>query len=624
MGTPVSSAACGGAVRTLFALAALVWASMATCVVAQAAAPPAAMVALPPLVAEGVALAKLQGPDAVQAARTLAQSDAAALQLAPRELADLVSGAIPLLSAQGTDADVEAAHLRRLALTLQGPHGETLARDVLWADRQEAFAAWLASRGRFREAVDAQSEAVAAYRALLGISSPGLADHLALLVKWDDQAHTLPNHEAAANEALALQASLQATLSSPLVALGVAAPPITAPGEQRVRRVRVYFATDRAETPFGTGDDLFYGYEAAALSYGYIDLQVPARPNPVSGRDGAYRIEVTPDRLNATVALGRVKLSRDDALTQAAAQARGGGGEILIYVHGFRNSFMDAARVAANLHVDLDVRGATVFYSWPAQYSVFGYPRDEALAEDAQANRGERLRQLIADLARASPGSRIFLVAHSMGNRIAIEALAKLVRQAGQPPLVQHALLASPDLAVPRLVQLATTIQANSGTVTLYASDRDQALFASHLIHLCDSLFTVYVCPRAGRSRTIPPGILGEKVDTSFAPFEAAGLGGDWLGHDDFMRSGLTDMRAVLWAGMPIKSRCYLKPSAGYYYFLPSQCELPAFADALAVRRAAPSRIDALAKAQEKIVGATSPSEQAHWSAVRRLIDGWS
>src|SRR5262249_34687796 len=56
----------------------------------------------------------------------------------------------------------------------------------------------------------------------------------------------------------------------------------------------------------------------------------------------------------------------------------------LVFIHGYNVSFLDAARRAAQIGFDLQIRGAMAFFSWPSRGSVHAYPADEATIEASE------------------------------------------------------------------------------------------------------------------------------------------------------------------------------------------------------------------------------------------------
>jgi hypothetical protein len=57
-----------------------------------------------------------------------------------------------------------------------------------------------------------------------------------------------------------------------------------------------------------------------------------------------------------------------DLLAQA-----GGGGDVLIYVHGFNQTFETAALDAARLSDAIKFRGRTMAFSWPSRAELLNY-----------------------------------------------------------------------------------------------------------------------------------------------------------------------------------------------------------------------------------------------------------
>ncbi len=93
--------------------------------------------------------------------------------------------------------------------------------------------------------------------------------------------------------------------------------------------------------------------------------------------------------------------------------------DLFIFVHGFNNTFEDAARRAAQMAYDLDFDGTPVLYSWPSQGSATAYAVDEAAVGISGRKMADFLETVVARVRRrAHP-----LLAHSMGNRALIEAL---------------------------------------------------------------------------------------------------------------------------------------------------------------------------------------------------------
>ena len=119
--------------------------------------------------------------------------------------------------------------------------------------------------------------------------------------------------------------------------------------------------------------------------------------------------------------------------------------------------------------------GAVVSYAWPSQGGVGNYRADEKFNADSVEPFLAFLKQLLVDVPE---GARVHVVVHSMGNRIVMQALAKLSRPSDRKPLTTVALCA-PDVGLSDFHAWAPGVMAQTEQVTLYASSGDAALIIS-------------------------------------------------------------------------------------------------------------------------------------------------
>lgn len=204
-----------------------------------------------------------------------------------------------------------------------------------------------------------------------------------------------------------------------------------------------------------------------------------------------------------------------------------GSRPVVIYVHGFRNSFAEAMRDAAEMGTALK---ATVFaFSWPSKDSVAGYYPDQQAAEYSGRAIARAfdifLRWLEALKRKDRCRARVHLVAHSMGNRairFALQAMPKVV--AGEAPAIldQALLVAADDDADAlerwdKLRPLCTIARA----VSVYHSPRDLALQVSDRFKL-----------NPNRLGTNGPLAIGNTADNVFA-IDVSGV----LGSEDSFTS---------------------------------------------------------------------------------------
>ena len=196
----------------------------------------------------------------------------------------------------------------------------------------------------------------------------------------------------------------------PPVPVAVESNPNVAKGNE-FDQVRVFFATDRKADAEGN----FGGERGSEVSYGSIFVSIP-REHRVGAieKPSIWRLEFSEDPRKHMMITRQSVTDRDDFFADLKATlARGGSQASFLFVHGYNVAFEVAAKRTAQITYDLDFRGAPVFYSWPSQGSLQGYPTDENNVQWSEAN----LKRFLLDYAQNSGAKDIYLIAHSMGNR---------------------------------------------------------------------------------------------------------------------------------------------------------------------------------------------------------------
>lgn len=178
--------------------------------------------------------------------------------------------------------------------------------------------------------------------------------------------------------------------------------------------------------------------------------------------------------------------------------------EILLYVHGFNETFASAAYTTAELCHFLGREPVCAFFTWPASSSgnfLISYTNTTETA----AYSVDHLKKTIRMLA-ATPGVQgLQLLAHSRGTAIMLDAVRELALEAiasGKEPAdlykIDNLVLFSPDIDVDIATQqitglisdpdLATVWPAGrlprilKGRLTVYASPEDRALRVSQIL----------------------------------------------------------------------------------------------------------------------------------------------
>lgn len=257
------------------------------------------------------------------------------------------------------------------------------------------------------------------------------------------------------------------------------------PQAQDRQWLRIYWATNReplggtlTATAFGNGrsDDLRYGaLDVAVLHQDTMrDLQSSA----------LVKIEratsVSDFQVAATLQPMALDAWRAELRSRAARFEQPG---VLLFIHGFNVSFVAAAQRSAQLAYDLAFPGPTVFFSWPSDASVVRYFADGRDARNSRRAAG----QLLGELAALLPNGPLYVVAHSMGNRVLAEGLLQMLDDhPGARRALREVVMAAPDVDqedfrlnyAPRLLALSTS----GARFTLYASKNDLALSSSEFL----------------------------------------------------------------------------------------------------------------------------------------------
>ena len=119
---------------------------------------------------------------------------------------------------------------------------------------------------------------------------------------------------------------------------------------------------------------------------------------------------------------------------------------VLIFVHGFNNTYEDAILRFAQISTDLPIEAAPVLFTWPSGGSVFDYLYDRDSANYSR----DALETMIQQITDSPDVEEVTLLAHSMGGWLAMEAVRQLaIRNGGHvPKKLSNIILASPDIDV--------------------------------------------------------------------------------------------------------------------------------------------------------------------------------
>jgi esterase/lipase superfamily enzyme len=247
--------------------------------------------------------------------------------------------------------------------------------------------------------------------------------------------------------------------------------------------VPIYAVTNRQRSTADPGE-MFSGERSNEISYAAISVSIPP--------DGVRRVgEVqwptslpgNPQTSFTTVSADYIDEQRFAASVTAAAK-QSPGGKVLVFVHGFNNRFDDAVYRFAQIVHDSKVPVVPVLFTWPSRGEVrlraYTYDRESAnYSRDA-------LESLLSTLDGCSSVTEVTLLAHSMGNWIALEALrGRSIRNAAagtRRDKLRNAMLVAPDVDVDVFRTELQRMGNARPQISLFVSQDDDALALSKMI----------------------------------------------------------------------------------------------------------------------------------------------
>jgi esterase/lipase superfamily enzyme len=322
----------------------------------------------------------------------------------------------------------------------------------------------------------------------------------------------------------------------------VGQPVLDSSGKLRYHVMRVFYATNRKATGTQAPDEHFGG-DRGSLAFGVVNVALP-RTHEVGQLEAPsiLRLEFSadPDKHVMLQTLTPMSTSAWRAEVAKHATELGNPG-ILVFVHGYNSSFSDAARRAGQLAFDLRFAGSTVLFSWPSRGETLEYTVDEQAAEWSVPD----MKEVLGSLATLAPNTPIYVIAHSMGNRVLTRGFKEMIASdpSRRVPFKQI-VLAAPDIDADVFKrEIAPAILGAGPRFTLYASSNDKALAASRGVH------GGYVrLGESGRDLVVLQGL--DTVDASAVSTE-------FLGHSYFGDSGtvMSDLKYVIRKSLPPEQR---------------------------------------------------------------------
>lgn len=245
--------------------------------------------------------------------------------------------------------------------------------------------------------------------------------------------------------------------------------------------------------------------------------------------------------------------AEDDWWAQVARDAAAHNGRVLVYVHGFNESFRSSAASTGQIARMTDFEGPVVHYSWPSLGSVARYLVDETNMYWDERN----FRNFLSRLARAPWTKEIILVGHSLGGRLVVPAIEYVdtTSTGADSSNISNIVLIAPDVDREDFERdiadevLAARRVNNDRRITLYVSAKDRALAISRQLHgyprlgspYCENPFVRKPLEKSGKPARCYPrkSEYPEPPSKSgFTVVDTTEVSSGPTGHSDFLKSG--------------------------------------------------------------------------------------
>ena len=255
---------------------------------------------------------------------------------------------------------------------------------------------------------------------------------------------------------------------------------VVSPSSPDASQVDLLVATTRAPVLQPPGV-MFGGSRGRGLDFADIVVSIPppgARqpgdvtlPSSLPGNPERDFVILRADRMD----LAQAKANFDTRVKRTPRRS------VLIFVHGFNTRFEEAVYRFAQIVHDARVDVAPVLFTWPSGGRVTDYVYDR----DSAVYSRDAFEDVLQALVKDPNVDSISILAHSMGNYLAIESLRQMsIRDRGLSPKIRDVMLASPDIDVDVFRRQIAEIDAGPrpAQFTLFISRDDRALGLSSFL----------------------------------------------------------------------------------------------------------------------------------------------
>lgn len=244
--------------------------------------------------------------------------------------------------------------------------------------------------------------------------------------------------------------------------------------------IPVFYGTNRMPTGKTAPSEYYGGEQNNKLEVGIVNVSIPI--THTSGEIEApqwWKFWNRKDLAKYVLLVGIKKMDENIFYTNLKdVIASSNDKDAFIFIHGYNNTFNDAAKRTAQLAFDLGISGAPIMYSWPSKGEISKYIKDSV----ENFNSIQYLKKFLIDVVEKTNAKKINIIAHSMGNRAFTSALIEI----GEKKNVHfnQIILAAPDIdATVFKNQIAPKIKSTANRITMYSSSEDKALKISREVN---------------------------------------------------------------------------------------------------------------------------------------------
>ena len=270
-----------------------------------------------------------------------------------------------------------------------------------------------------------------------------------------------------------------ALLALPVGCGGHARNVLTPVADSELKSTKVNMLVTTTRTRSTVEGEMFTGERALVPAFADITVSIPPSDVRKVG-EVAWPKRLPSNPATDFATLKAEEISRDDAKAWLSAAVRkSSDGSVLVFIHGFNNRFEDSVYRFAQIVEDSGIHSAPILVTWPSRGSLLAYGYDR---ESTNYTRNA-LETLFQYLAKDREVKEVSILAHSMGNWLALEALRQMaIRNGRLPAKFENVMLASPDVDVDVFRQQIADMGEQHPKFTLFVSRDDRALAVSRRV----------------------------------------------------------------------------------------------------------------------------------------------